>query len=193
MKEKNEHINDLLNRFFEGQTTCNEEQELYLFFMQDDVPEEFIRYKPVIKYFESGLADELGLSVQRPSHTAHTSKKRWIVWSGVAASFLLMLFTSLYFLKNKDASDPFEGSYIIRNGVRITDINLIRPELEATIQKSIKQQLETEQFFADFFQVDNRVEMEILQQMFSHYDRILENIQDEEIRKEVRKIIYTNF
>ena len=190
MKEKNEHVKVLLNRFFEGQTSNKEEQELYLFFKQDNIPEEFVRYKPVINYFECGLAEELGLPAQR---TLSFKRNRWIVWSGIAASFLIMLFSSLYFLLNREPSDPYEGSYIIRNGVRITDINLIRPELEATIQNYFLQQQETEQFIEHLSMADNRVEIEIIQQMQAHYNRILENIQDEEIRKEVEKIIYTNY
>jgi len=188
MKEKNEHINVLLERFFDGQTTVKEERELYLFFKQDVIPEELIRYQQVINYFESGIAEETELSVK----PTLVSKRKWIVWSGIAASFLLMLFTSLYFLKNRDISDPFEGSYIIRNGVRITDLDLIRPELEATIQKTILQQIETEQFIEDLYKENFSVEIEILQKVQAHYDRILDNIQDEVIREEVEKIIYSN-
>ena len=191
MKEGNEHINDLLDRFFDGQTSLEEERELYLFFMRDDIPEELIRYKPVIKYFESGLAEELGLPAQHGIHSF--KRKRWMVWSGIAASILIILFTSLYLLLIKEPSDPFEGSYFIRNGVRITDINLIRPELETAIQKALLEQQETEQFIEQLFKADNRVEDELFQQMLKHYDQILTNIQDEAIRREVEIILYTNF
>ena len=185
MKERNGHIKDLLARFFEGQTTLNEERELYLFFNQDVIPEEFVQYKQVIKYFGSDLAEGLPLQMKHPS------KRKWIVWSGIAASFLIMLFTSLYFLQNRESDDPFEGSYIIRNGVRITDLDLIRPELDATIQKTLLQQLETE--LDELLMVDNSLETEIFRQRQAHYNRILENIEDEEIRNEVEFILYTNF
>ena len=193
MKDKNEHINDLLDRFFEGETTCDDERDLYHFFTQDDIPEELIRYKPIMKYFESGLADVPSFSIQRKQLPVFNLKKRWIAWSGMAASLLIILFTSLYFLKDKDTSDPFEGSYIIRNGVCITDLNLIRPELEATILKTLLRQLEIEQFITELYQENNNVEMEIYQQMYAHHERILNNIQDEEIRNEVELILLLTY
>ena len=194
MKERNDHINDLLDRFFDGQTFLEEERELYLFFMRDDIPKELIRYKPVIKYFESGLAEESGLTAQRtPNVTTSFLRRRWMVWSGVAASILMILFTSLYLLLIKEPSDPFEGSYIVRNGVHITDINLIRPELETVIQKVLLEQQETELYIEQLLKEDYRVEDELFQQMLKHYDQILTNIQDETIRREVEIILYTNF
>ena len=191
MKEEHKPIQELLDRFFEGLTTNQEERELYLFFKQDVIPEELVRYKPVINYFESGIAEEWGQTVN-PSH--NSKRRQWMVWGSVAASFLLLLFTSLYLLTNKESSDPFEGSYIIRNGVRITDLNLIRPELEATIQKVVMQQKETDQLIEErLLGVDHTMEDQIIRQMHEHYKRILDNIRDEEIRNEVAKILYTNY
>ena len=186
MKRKLEHIKVLLDRFFEGQTSGKEERELYRFFRQDNIPEELEGYKPVIQYFEYGLANEF--RVPLPS-----KRKLWIVWSSVAASFLLILFSSLYFFKTVETPDPFEGSYIIRNGECITDLNIIRPELEATIQKVLLQEQETEKLIEHLTKPDNSVEIKIIQEMQKHYKRILDNIQDEEIRNEVAKILYTNF
>ena len=193
MKKEHEHINTLLERFFDGLTSNDEERELYRFFKQDDIPEAFAQYSPVIKYLSDGLAREL-----EPSLTSHSRsdgsavvstarRKRWIKWGSIAASFLFIVFTSLYFLRTE--ADPFEGSYIIRNGVKITDLDLIRPELEATIEKVMKQQQEKEQLILP----ENSVEMQIFQQMLAHYQRILDNIQDEAIKNEVAGILYTNY
>ena len=193
MKMKEEFIpaNVLLERFFEGQTSIKEEQELYRFFMRDDIPDELVRYKPLIKYFESGLADELSSSMQPETHTP--KRKRWVVWGGIAASFLLALCTSLYFLATREAPDPFEGSYIIRNGVRITDLKLIRPELEATIQKVLLQEQETERLIEQISKIDDSPEIQIMQQWQQQNQRILENIQNENIRREVEEVLNINF
>ena len=192
MKKRNERIKDLLNRFFEGQTSDKEERELYLFFRRDNLPEEFASYRSVIKYFETGLADELDSAMPNPPSRTISSKKRWIVWSSIAASFLLILFAPLYFLNIPETPDPLEGSYIIRNGMRITDLKRIRPELEATIQNAFLQQEETEQFIEQLSQEDNRVENEVILQVLEQYSRILENIQDDTIRNEVKIILLTN-
>jgi hypothetical protein len=186
MKEEFAPINILLERFFEGQTSIKEEQELYRFFMRDEIPAALARYKPLIKYFESGLADEVQPETRTPK------KKQWIVWSGIAASILLMLCLSFYFFTAKQSPDPLEGSYIIRNGVRITDLNLIRPELETAIQKVMLQEQEMEQLIDKLFQIDYNPEVQIMQDVQAHYNRILSNIQDEEIRKEVAIIFNSN-
>ena len=207
MKKEHDPIKALLERFFEGQTTVNEEQELYRFFTKADLPEELAHYKPVIQYFENGLAEDLGVmpsttgvtrSSMQVSHDSmevkrSSKRKRRIVWSSVAASILIMLLSSLYFFRTTDSSDPFEGSYIIRNGERITDLNLIRPELEATIQKALLQEQETDQLVEKLSTPDFGVDIQIIAQILEHYKRILENIQDEEIRYEAAKILYTNY
>jgi len=230
MKEEFLQIKDLLERFFEGQTNNDEEQTLYDFFSRDDLPDEWIRYKPVMKYFESGLADEIGMGdetgytdesaysdesglIEQNRHadeSGHAGKiveltphpasqalfsirKHWITWCGVAASILLILFTTLYLFTDNDPVDPFAGSYIIRNGVRITDLDLIRPELEAAVQKGMKMDQETDRLFEQLSQYDDNQEIEIIKQMREHNNRILDNIRDEDVRKEVEEIINTQF
>ena len=198
MKEKNDSIETLLERFFEGQTSNEEEQQLYLFFKQKDMPEELVRLKPVIDYFENGLANECEnptlnaplpivncpLSIVNSPSAHSTKKKQWILWSSIAASFLIILCTTFFFLNKTDSFDPLEGSYIIRNGVRITDLDLIRPELEATLQSILQQQEEWEQMYAQIAEMES-LDIQILQQIRENNRQIVEDIQDENIRREV--------
>ena len=203
MKEDYLKIKNLLERFFEGQTTNDEEQLLYDFFERDDLPDEWLQYKPVMKYFESGLADEIVDSEQTDMPPLQIEKKNvislakmrkyWITWSGIAASILLILFTTLYLFTDNDPVDPFAGSYIIRNGVRITDLDLIRPELEAAVQKGLKMEQETDRLFEQLSQFDDNQEVQMIKQMREHNNRILDNIRDEDVRKEVEEIINTQF
>ena len=58
MTNKYEHIETLLERFFEGQTSNMEEQKLYEFFAGYDVPEHLLHYKKVFTYFDIGLNSE---------------------------------------------------------------------------------------------------------------------------------------
>ena len=53
------YIENLLERFFEGETSNAEEQELYAFFARPDLPEHLRGYKPVFGYFETGIAREV--------------------------------------------------------------------------------------------------------------------------------------
>ena len=190
MNGKNKNIETLLERFFEGQTSNEEERQLYLFFRQDEIPEELIRYKPVVTYFASGLFDELEGSMQKPLHVSNR-KKQWIFWSSIAASFLIILCSTLFFFNNTKSFDPYEGSYIIRNGVRITDLDIIRPELEATVQKAMQQEAEIEQMIARLTEMAT-IENLILQQIEEQHRQLLDNFTDENIRKEVQQILNTN-
>ena len=198
MKEECDYIKDLLERFFEGETSNTEEQELYHFFRLDNIPEELAQYKPVLMYFESGFAHEIEnirqtdelpeflIStknvIQHPASKVESSQRKlWITWGGVAASFLIIISASLFLLTAKEPFDSYAGSYIIRNGVRITDLNLIMPELEAAVQKSLILEQEMEQQY----------EVQLKQQLNEHNNQILKNIKDENIRKEVEEIIFT--
>jgi hypothetical protein len=200
MEEKNKYIETLLERFFEGQTSNEEERQLYLFFKQDELPDELAQYKQVIKYFESGLADELGCTKEKREEAETRSvtkyptlaKRRWLLWGSVAASVLILLFSTLFILNETESADPYAGSYIIRNGVRITDLNLIKPELEAAIQKSLLLEQEADRLVDRLMAIDDSQEIEIMQQMQEHNQRILDNTQDSTIRNEVEEILNLN-
>lgn len=53
--------------------------------------------------------------------------------AGCAAAVLVGILSLPFIVPEKSASDPYEGSYLVRKGVRITDPRLIRSELEATL------------------------------------------------------------
>jgi len=204
---RNEHIEELLERFFEGQTSNAEEQRLYEFFAGDDVPEHLFHYKQVFSYFDNDIEEEINevkadMFIILPSAlrsmeeefsekevpVRRIKKRTWIIWSGIAAAALLTLILLNPFEK---PFDPYEGSYIIRNGVRITDPETIRPELEATVRQVQKQQEEADRIFnelmedeCDFFIGEESVQFD--------YSFILDGFDDENIRNEIKEILENN-
>ena len=94
------HIDELMERFFNGETSNAEEQELYRFFARKDVPDHLKKYQPVFGFFETGIAHESDSSVNEAtaamkSGIKHLTLRRTWLWSGiaaVAASLLLFLF-----------------------------------------------------------------------------------------------------
>ena len=193
MEKENMYIKTLLERFFEGQTSNEEEQQLYLFFSSEKLPEEWARYKPVFTYFESGLANELevgtGPKLHKQAIKLPVVKKRQWVWGSIAASVALILFSSVFFLDLIAPTDPYKGSYIVRNGVRITDLKLIKPQLEAAIQKSIIIEQQAEEYIEHLCAIDDSQEVQILQRLQEYNQQILDNIQDEHTRMEVEKVL----
>lgn len=55
--------------------------------------------------------------------------------AGCAAALLLGLLSLPFVWPERTAADPYEGSYLVRQGVRITDRRLIQSELEATLRR----------------------------------------------------------
>jgi hypothetical protein len=124
---KNKEIEELINRFFEGLTSNQEEKELYAFFAQEAIPESLQKYKPIFAYFESGMQTE---------NPIHPKRKRIWIWTSVAAALLILIGLRIYHPKeNHSPFDPYEGSYIIRKGVKIIDPEIIRPEIERSLYR----------------------------------------------------------
>ncbi len=189
MKQEYKHIEDLLERFFEGRTTNIEEKELYDFFGGKDIPEHLCSYKPVFGYFESGLAEELDQSDMRVSvKRIPAARKWWITGFGIAAMILLLLSVRPLFLDKTEEFNPFEGSYIIRNGERITDLELIQEELEATYQIAMLHKERAERLLQTSLE-SNDIAIQIQQDINTQYCEIINSFPDGRVRDEVKKIL----
>ena len=213
MTNKYEHIEPLLERFFEGLTSNEEEQKLYEFFAGCDVPEHLLRYKKVFTYFDIDLNSELHMDeatsevddeafdendimfaedlekelFEPEAPVRKIQYGKWMLWAGVAASLLILILLNPFGFGNKPF-DPYEGSYIVRNGVRITDPETIRPELEATIQQVMQQQQAAESLSAKLIKEDSRyIDADMIIQ--EYYESILEGFENESVRNEVMKIL----
>jgi hypothetical protein len=136
MKEKNIHI--LMERFFEGRTSKTEERELYAWFRREDMPKELEKYKPLFGYFEeweNGKTEEWTIkssSSRGPKQFMRHSRLLYTI-STIAASFAIIIGLCIYKHFNNNSFNPYKGSYIIRNGVKITDPKIIRPEIEKSL------------------------------------------------------------
>jgi hypothetical protein len=131
---ENKKIEELIDRFFEGLTSNEEEKALYAFFAQENIPEYLQEYKPVFAYFEKGIQAENQIDFT-PEVSSEPKKKRIWIWTSVAASLLLVIGLRIFHPDNNTPSDPYEGSYIIRKGVKITDPEIIRPEIERSLYR----------------------------------------------------------
>jgi len=121
-------IHDLIDRFFEGRTTNEEEQRLYEYFSKNEVPDSLESYRQLFDFFGKQKIENEQLQVVRKSSEKHR------FYYGIAASIAALLCIGVFFQKLPAKTDnPYEGSYIIRNGKKITDPQVIRPELEKTM------------------------------------------------------------
>jgi len=140
MTEQYKYIEELIERFLDGATTNAEEKELYAFFTGKDVPAHLEQYKEMFVWFDEGMVQELE-TVTDPMPNTIRSKNRFRIWGTVAAvAATLVLLMVLRPQSIEPEFDPFEGSYIVRNGVKITDPAIVGPEIETTLLAAEEQE-----------------------------------------------------
>ncbi len=132
MDNKN-HIEILLEKYFEGMTSIEEEKMLRDYFQQGNIPESLEIYRPMFAFFnqeiskESSVISVIGKSETVIQQTAKKQKKnliiiRWVT-TGIAACFLIFAGITLL---NKQEEKLFAHSRIYINGEKYTDIETIR-------------------------------------------------------------------
>ena len=144
------NINQWIERFLAGETDCREEKELYDFFKRPQLPEGLEKYRAMFGWY-SNLGDIAPDSLE-PWATAEPtaeapaespqpkeSKVRLLhmrSWQWVSVAAMLALLLSVGFIfKSPSAIDvpeenmAYEGSYIIRDGKKITDLRIVVPEI----------------------------------------------------------------
>lgn len=152
MNEQYRDIEDIITRFFDGQTSGREEQELYAFFRREDIPGHLRQYTTVFRYFEKGIIEEVSAQKDENSNLPVVKKQvrnKWVIIFAVAASVLLLLLVKPIFMH--DNFNPYQGSFIMVNGEKSFDIDEIKAK-EAEIERLIAQkekELEQIYHFAD--------------------------------------------
>lgn len=140
-KEKYEYYNKLIDRFFDGYTTLEEEEELYSLFAGKELPEAWEKYRPLFGFFEKELKkglEEINLLPENP-RTGNTLKK-WLAVAGVAATLLIAVFIGKLCLPGEKVRKP-AGDYVVINGNKITDPEIIEAEEKAIFINYMKEEM----------------------------------------------------
>jgi hypothetical protein len=147
-----EEIKTLIEKFFDGETSLNEEQRLYEFFSRAEVPEELMSYRELFadlgaasaKPQPDAVSNEAKSHVGRHPQLRTQSLSRVLI--GMAASLLLLM--GAFWLWNLHQEQRlavvYEGSYVIVNGKKSSDLRKIKPQIEATLTNSRKIEKEVE-------------------------------------------------
>lgn len=100
-----------------------------------------------------------------------------------------MLFLVNTVFMNKNASfNPSEGSYIVRNGVVMTDIKKIQPELEVISRAAEAMEKNADQLLRNADEIAYLPER-MNKRFEKKRETLLRNIPDTQVRKEVYKIL----
>lgn len=114
---KTEEVKALLQKYFEGNTSLEEEKLLTGFFRQENLQEEFMPFR---KWFtgigETGLTDDsTGLENEmirfietREKARPSVNRRLLYSWSGIAASVVIVAGSLLFYLTRPDFTDTFK-------------------------------------------------------------------------------------
>ena len=140
-----------IDRFLDGTTTNAEEKELYRFFIEGNVPDNLKKYQQMFQWFADGMPGKPRLQRTNVVHWVHISMK-------VAASIVLVcgLGLGMYQISFQKKYEFLEGSYIIRDGRKVTDLKSILPELRKMNKLAAQQEIEIEAI--DNFDVDRYID-----------------------------------
>lgn len=141
---KENEIQKLIDSFMEGETTNEQEQELYSYFRREEkeIPESLLPYREMFQWYEGGMQSPTlnELEQQAAEAKKQTSKSvrifklsKWWTVAGIAASLALVAGAGFYLVRQQQTNELYEeyaGSYIIRDGRMITDLAEILPELK---------------------------------------------------------------
>ncbi|MDL2265803.1 hypothetical protein LJC43_05445 [Parabacteroides sp. OttesenSCG-928-G21] len=118
-------IEELLNKYFEGETSSEEERKLRHYFSSNDVPTEWEGYKSLFAYFDEEIEMNKQKKPLQPVIKPLSHNRRiLILFSGVAACLLLLFSINLWI--NPPAKRFCADNYVIINGRCYTDMHTIR-------------------------------------------------------------------
>ncbi|QSB28167.1 hypothetical protein [Flavobacterium sp. CLA17] len=93
-------IENILEKYFQGETTIAEEKQLKEYFSSPDVAQHLEQYKPMFGYFSQ--VKEQKSTQELPLQT----KKRNVGWLSIAASFVVLLGIGTYFYVSEKNAAP---------------------------------------------------------------------------------------
>jgi len=133
------NIDELLNKYFEGTTSCEEERELRRFFKEDDVPEHLQMYHPLFAYLtqeaesrtDKEQTDEKAESSLEAVHVPKSPLLHRTLYTltGIAAGLLLLIGIAPII-----SLPPTAKNYVIIDGQCYTDEKLIESKALEALQ-----------------------------------------------------------
>jgi hypothetical protein len=116
MKRNKEYIKTLIEKYFEGLTSLEEEQLLRDYFQKKNVAKEFEIYKPIFQFFSGEIQTHINKRKVTP-----------VQWFSIfAAACLLLLFILRFTFNMQKTVSETSQAYI--DGKKQTDIELIKTE-----------------------------------------------------------------
>ena len=137
-------IDELLDKYFEGETSCEEERRLRRFFTEEEkVPEHLLVYRPLFVYLDKEATSMTGKEAtstitpeekqkEQPFGKPSRLHRMFYTASGIAAGLLLLLGVAKIIF-------PLSGvpqNYVVIDGRRYTDEKLVEAKALEALQNA---------------------------------------------------------
>jgi energy-converting hydrogenase Eha subunit C len=118
-------IHELIEKYFEGETSALEEKQLRLYFRADDIADDLKLYKPLFAYIDEEA--ELRNAAKQADNKLSFSLKRKILYITTAAAACVAILLSInFFNQSQQLSLISRGSFAIIDGQYYTDVQLVK-------------------------------------------------------------------
>lgn len=127
-------IDELLNKYFEGETSCEEERELRRYFTEEEIPEHLQMYRPIFACLDKEVKEYQSLSKKSENKEMKTRRifprRLYYTLGGIAAGLLMLIgIANIYRHISVTPTD-----YVVINGKTYTDANVVRDQALSAFQ-----------------------------------------------------------
>lgn len=92
----------LLDKYFDGDTSLEEEQVLHLYFKSDAVADHLEVYRDMFAYFSESKKDKLPEAISLETKTKKRVVSNWRKWYSIAALLIVALGAAFFFEQNSN-------------------------------------------------------------------------------------------
>ena len=153
-KISHEEARRLLDKFLDGATSNAEERHLHDYFLNGNVADDLARYSGMMDWFAdldgSGKRDDTAkkLSGRR------LMRRRWLTGIAAAAAVAVLVATGINRFGvgeeeeyDSELMEMYAGSYMMRNGKKVTDLKKVLPTILETERIATKMRIEARSEF----------------------------------------------
>ncbi|CAA9201377.1 hypothetical protein [Flavobacterium collinsii] len=144
-------IEDVLEKYFEGETTIAEENQLKEYFSSPDVAQHLEQYKPMFGYFSQ-------VKEQKSTQTIPLeTKKRKVAWLSIAASAVVLLGVGTYFYVSEKDVTPVTAQTELGTYDNPEEALAATQKALALLSNNVNVGIESVQYIKEYEQSKNKI------------------------------------
>lgn len=129
-------IDILLDKYFAGETTSDEEKTIRRYFAENELSDEMREIAPIFTFLEDEAAalavlDEVRVEITTPAKRKSMRAVLWTIAAVAASLFIGIILVNIIERNNSALS----GNYAWVNGKRITDMETVKKYAELSFEK----------------------------------------------------------